>query len=102
MFETCCRHVAKTGDIKEFVITEESGIAKGIRRIVAVTGYEAQEMNRLAQDFKFRIDQVSHLSDKEQDAALKALSVVSKGNFCPFDSPSFTTGFRNSAKLTSR
>ncbi|KAJ3931584.1 MAG: tRNA synthetases class II (A)-domain-containing protein [Lentinula lateritia] len=68
-------HVAKTGDIKEFVITEESGIAKGIRRIVAVTGYEAQEMNRLAQDFKFRIDQVSHLSDKEQDAALKALSV---------------------------
>ena len=42
------RHVAKTGDIKHFVITEESGIAKGIRRIVAVTGHEAAEATRLA------------------------------------------------------
>ena len=39
------RHVAKTGDIKHFVILEESGIAKGIRRIVAVTGEEAQQVN---------------------------------------------------------
>ncbi|EXX57273.1 alanine--tRNA ligase [Rhizophagus irregularis DAOM 197198w] len=38
-------HVAKTGDIKHFTILEESGIAKGIRRIVAVTGEEAQQVN---------------------------------------------------------
>jgi len=68
-------HVAKTGDIKDFVITEESGIAKGIRRIVAITGHEAQEMIRLAQDFKSRIDHVPQLSGREQDAAIKALSV---------------------------
>ncbi|KAF9076559.1 tRNA synthetases class II (A)-domain-containing protein [Rhodocollybia butyracea] len=68
-------HVAKTGDIKDFVITEESGIAKGIRRIVAVTGHEAQEMIRLAQEFKTRIDRISQLSGRDQDAALKALSV---------------------------
>ncbi|KAJ4468279.1 tRNA synthetases class II (A)-domain-containing protein [Lentinula aciculospora] len=68
-------HVAKTGDIKEFVITEESGIAKGIRRIVAVSGNEAQEMIRLAHDLKARIDQIPHLPGREQDSALKSLSV---------------------------
>ncbi|CAL1705403.1 unnamed protein product [Somion occarium] len=50
-------HVAKTGEIKDFVITEESGIAKGIRRIIAVTGNEAKEVRR------------------EKDAALKAYTV---------------------------
>ncbi len=35
-------HVRKTGEIGEFVITEESGIAKGIRRIIAVTGAESR------------------------------------------------------------
>ncbi|KIK68832.1 hypothetical protein GYMLUDRAFT_152556 [Collybiopsis luxurians FD-317 M1] len=68
-------HVAKTGDIKDFVITEESGIAKGIRRIVAVTGHEAQEMIRLAEDFKARIVHISQLIGKDQDTGLKALSV---------------------------
>ncbi|THV06778.1 hypothetical protein K435DRAFT_743360 [Dendrothele bispora CBS 962.96] len=68
-------HVAKTGDIKDFVITEESGIAKGIRRIVAVTGHEAQEMIRLAAEFKNRINQVDAMTGTDKDAALKALSV---------------------------
>ncbi|GMM28116.1 alanine--tRNA ligase [Martiniozyma asiatica (nom. inval.)] len=44
-------HVAKTDDIKEFVIIEESGIAKGIRRIVAVSGSEAKEVQRIAAEF---------------------------------------------------
>jgi len=73
----CCRHVAKTGDIKDFVITEESGIAKGIRRIVAVTGHEAQDMIRLASELKSRVEQVDTMAGKDKDAALKALSVVS-------------------------
>ncbi|KAJ3768728.1 tRNA synthetases class II (A)-domain-containing protein [Lentinula raphanica] len=68
-------HVSKTGDIKDFVITEESGIAKGIRRVVAVTGHEAQETVRLAQDLRNRIDQVPNLPHKQQDSALKALSI---------------------------
>ncbi|AMD21054.1 HEL227Cp [Eremothecium sinecaudum] len=45
-------HVAKTGDIKEFVITEESGIAKGIRRIVAVSNTEAYQVQRVATEFE--------------------------------------------------
>lgn len=44
-------HVKTTGDIKYFVILEESGIAKGIRRIVAVTGTEAFEAQRVADQF---------------------------------------------------
>ena len=50
------RHVAKTDDIKDFVITEESSIAKGIRRIVAVTGFEANEVSRKAKDYEARLE----------------------------------------------
>lgn len=45
-------HVAKTSDIKFFIILEESGIAKGIRRIVAVTGTEAFEAQRISSEFE--------------------------------------------------
>jgi alanyl-tRNA synthetase len=69
-------HVARTGDIKDFVITEESGIAKGIRRIVAITGHEAQDVTRRADAFETRIKQVELLTGKTKDAALKTLSVV--------------------------
>ncbi|KAH7885997.1 tRNA synthetases class II (A)-domain-containing protein [Phlebopus sp. FC_14] len=68
-------HVAKTGDIQDFVITEESGIAKGIRRITAVTGHEAAEASRVANEFRSRLDQLESSTGKEKDAGLKALTV---------------------------
>ncbi|KAJ7287695.1 tRNA synthetases class II (A)-domain-containing protein [Mycena rebaudengoi] len=68
-------HVAKTGDIKDFVIIEESGIAKGIRRITAVTGHEAQEVTRLALSFESRLNQLELASGSDKDAGLKTLSV---------------------------
>ncbi|KAK0225763.1 tRNA synthetases class II (A)-domain-containing protein [Armillaria fumosa] len=68
-------HVAKTGDIKDFVILEESGIAKGIRRIIAVTGHEAADVSRIAADFKARLDQLEQISGKEKDVGMKALGV---------------------------
>ncbi|KDQ21195.1 hypothetical protein BOTBODRAFT_25615 [Botryobasidium botryosum FD-172 SS1] len=67
-------HVAKTGDIKDFVITEESGIAKGIRRLVAVTGAEAHDVTREASTFESRLSQVERLTGKEKDAGLKTLT----------------------------
>lgn len=70
------RHVAKTGDIQDFVITEESGIAKGIRRIVAATGHEAHEITRLAQLFKEKLDRAELIIGKEKELALKSLTVV--------------------------
>ena len=71
------RHVAKTGDIKEFVITEESGIAKGIRRIIAVTGPEAREAIALAAEFERRLEDVKKLSGKEKEETLKYFGLVS-------------------------
>ncbi|TDL24327.1 hypothetical protein BD410DRAFT_786443 [Rickenella mellea] len=68
-------HVARTGDIKDFVIIEESGIAKGIRRIIAVTGHEANEVTRQANVLNTRLDQIERSSGKEKDAALKTFSV---------------------------
>lgn len=72
------RHVARTGVIKDFVITEESGIAKGIRRITAVTGHEAQEVNRIANTLASKFDLIEKKTGKEKDSALKAFQLVSR------------------------
>ncbi|KAI9367415.1 tRNA synthetases class II (A)-domain-containing protein [Aspergillus egyptiacus] len=64
-------HVQKTGDIKELIILEESGIAKGVRRIIAVTGEDAHEAQRIAMDFKKRLCQLEAMTSgpaKEQSA----------------------------------
>lgn len=70
------RHVARTGDIKQFIITEESGIAKGIRRIVAVTGHDAAEAQRVADVLTSRLNQIDAMTDSQKDAALKSYTVV--------------------------
>lgn len=54
-------HVEKTGEIKELIITEESGIAKGIRRIIAVTGQTAYEIQRLAKEFGEELTQLEKM-----------------------------------------
>ncbi|CAG8545966.1 2316_t:CDS:10 [Diversispora eburnea] len=67
-------HVAKTGDIKLLCILEESGIAKGIRRIVAVTGEEAQQALRREEEFQIKFDNLLKLQGNELDASLKQIS----------------------------
>ena len=62
-------HVDKTGEIKELVILEESGIAKGIRRIIAVTGQAAHDVQREAEDFTKeieRLEKMSYSAEKDQ------------------------------------
>ena len=54
-------HVAKTGDIKDLVILSEESIAKGIRRIFAITGSDAQEACRLANEFDSKLAKVENL-----------------------------------------
>ncbi|VVT53287.1 uncharacterized protein SAPINGB_P003497 [Magnusiomyces paraingens] len=72
-------HVAKTGDIKELVIIEESGIAKGIRRIVAVTGTTAYDVQKLAKSFDEKLDALeAHEFGAEKEARSKALGVELK------------------------
>ncbi|OCH93133.1 hypothetical protein OBBRIDRAFT_790601 [Obba rivulosa] len=68
-------HVAKTGDIKDFVVIEESGIAKGIRRMVAVTGHDAAEAQRKADALSARLNYLTSAKDSEKDSGLKSFTV---------------------------
>ncbi|KAF9894181.1 Alanine--tRNA ligase [Aspergillus nanangensis] len=64
-------HVQKTGDIKDLVILEESGIAKGTRRIIAVTGEDAHEVQRVAAEFEKRLASLEAMdlgTEKEHEA----------------------------------
>lgn len=69
-------HVKRTGEIGRLVITEESGIAKGTRRVVAVTGDEATHVTHTADQAAKRLDEISQVADDAvKDAQLKAFSV---------------------------
>ena len=61
-------HVKNTSEIKDMVVLEENGIAKGIRRIVAVTGALAHEVQRKAEEWDKRVAQLERMeygSEKE-------------------------------------
>lgn len=63
-------HVQKSGEIRELVILEESGIAKGTRRIIAITGDEAQQAQVIAKEFEKRMETLramEHGSAKETE-----------------------------------
>ncbi|KAH7001642.1 tRNA synthetases class II (A)-domain-containing protein [Ilyonectria destructans] len=69
-------HVESTGLIKDLIIVEESGIAKGIRRIIAYTGEAAHRVQREANEFSTKLDALEKLSfGPEKEAQLKAVSV---------------------------
>ncbi|RYP65223.1 hypothetical protein DL770_009050 [Monosporascus sp. CRB-9-2] len=69
-------HVDQTGIIKDLVIVEESGIAKGIRRIVAFTGDAAHQVQRDAEEFGKRIAAIEALPfGPEKEAAVKTATL---------------------------
>jgi alanyl-tRNA synthetase len=69
-------HVQKTGDIRDLVILEVSGIAKGIRRIVAVTGEAAHAVQRVATDFEKRLANLDAMSlGAQKEMELKQIQV---------------------------
>ncbi|KAL7620697.1 Alanine--tRNA ligase [Parahypoxylon ruwenzoriense] len=69
-------HVDQTGIIKDLVIVEESGIAKGIRRIVAYTGDAAHSVQREADQFSQRIAAIDALPfSPEKEAEVKQATV---------------------------
>ena len=66
-------HVEQTGLIKDLVIVEESGIAKGIRRIIAYTGDAAHEVQRIALEFGKTITALEALPyGPEKEAEVKS------------------------------
>ncbi|RGP70337.1 alanyl-trna synthetase [Fusarium longipes] len=69
-------HVEQTGLIKDLILIEESGIAKGIRRIIAYTGEAAHQVQREADEFSKKIDALDQLPfGPEKEAQMKAVSV---------------------------
>lgn len=78
------RHVEKTDTIKDLVITEEGSIAKGIRRVVAVTGHDAYEVQRKGKEFDSKLETIKGLQGKAKEAAMKPFLTVSY--YCHLDS----------------
>ncbi|RYO91783.1 hypothetical protein DL766_005785 [Monosporascus sp. MC13-8B] len=69
-------HVDQTGIIKDLIIVEESGIAKGIRRIVAFTGDVAHQVQRDAEEFGRRIAAIEALPfGPEKEVAVKTATL---------------------------
>lgn len=63
-------HVSNTKEIEGFLIIEEGAIAKGIRRIVAVTGAEAREAEEKAQHFALKLSSLKNAEDLETQLKL--------------------------------
>lgn len=55
---------------------EESGIAKGIRRIIAYTGEEAAEVEARANAAEARYESILKLNGKEREKGLKVFDTV--------------------------
>lgn len=84
-------HVQKTGDIKDLVILEENGIAKGIRRIIAVTGEDAHAVQRIAEEFSARLSLLTNqppgpgkeqeIKSTQSDLNQLSISAITKSKF---------------------
>lgn len=69
-------HVESTTSIKDLIIVEEDGIAKGVRRIMAFTGERACEARRGVQRFTEKIEQIEKLNFRpEKENAVKVASM---------------------------
>lgn len=55
-------HLASTGEAKEFALVSETGIAKGVRRVEAVTGAAAMAAHTAADSMAARIEAASSLA----------------------------------------
>ncbi|KAJ1935448.1 Alanine--tRNA ligase, partial [Kickxella alabastrina] len=60
--------------LKVFAIVEETSIAKGIRRITAVTGDEAFDAQKLHKSLETEVKRLHTLTDAELDAEIKRLA----------------------------
>ena len=96
-------HVDRTGEIKELLVLEESGIAKGIRRIVAVTGQDAVAARRDASDFEeerlVRLERMPFSHEKEQ-LIKETQSELPKLTISTLAKRAFTQRFEKVAKDT--
>jgi alanyl-tRNA synthetase len=68
-------HLSNTKDALSFSIVEEGGIAKGIRRISALTGDEALMSKKMGQAVEAQVARLDHLKDLDElERELKSLT----------------------------
>ncbi|CAD7080272.1 unnamed protein product [Hermetia illucens] len=60
-------HLQRSGHIVDFVISSEEAIAKGIRRIVALTGPEALKALKRAEEFQNKINKLKETIDADKE-----------------------------------
>eukprot|EP01118_Nematostelium_gracile_P013554 TRINITY_DN5138_c0_g1_i5.p1 TRINITY_DN5138_c0_g1~~TRINITY_DN5138_c0_g1_i5.p1 ORF type:complete len:965 (-),score=391.54 TRINITY_DN5138_c0_g1_i5:19-2700(-) len=68
-------HITSTGASKKFVVVSESGIAKGVRRIIAVTGEDAFNSYRNVDYFNKKFGEAKTKSKEEIEKAIAALKL---------------------------
>ncbi len=67
-------HVGNTREIGAFALTEEEAVAKGIRRVVAISGVAAQAAHAAAENVAKRLEAAAKLGDEELGAELASIS----------------------------
>ncbi len=68
-------HVANTSEIGAFALVGETGIAKGVRRVEALTGVPAKAALDTAQSLREQIESMKSLSDADLAPAIAEVSV---------------------------
>ncbi|NOX36547.1 MAG: alanine--tRNA ligase [Calditrichaeota bacterium] len=66
-------HVRHTGQIGTFVITQETSIASGVRRVEALTGPKAVEFVQRSRDVVFDLDQLLNVQTEELPQKIKEI-----------------------------
>lgn len=66
-------HVLKTGEIEGFALTTEEAVAKGVRRVIALTGSAALEARAAGRELMKRVEEVGGLMDEDLEVALPGL-----------------------------
>ncbi len=96
-----CRHLkANPYKIKELIIMEESGIAKGIRRIIAVTGQDAYEAQRKAKEFVGELGRLEQMpfSPQMEEMAKQCKSSLDQLQVSALDKSRFRARYEGIAK----
>jgi alanyl-tRNA synthetase len=94
--------VSKTDIIRCLVIVEESSIAKGVRRIVAVTGNEASEAAQFADEMELRLAKIEGTTESAKAEMMRAFLAVSDSHRQLLYWITGADACRNSAKAVSR
>ena len=63
-------HCSNTGEARAFVVTEETAVAKGVRRVVAVTGEVALQATRLGGSLESKVEAAAVLQGSALDSAV--------------------------------